>query len=89
VQLQVSAEPVHQIRRWGRYPSHSAGSTEAPLTTKSPEVIQAMMERVDSMVPMQRMGAPNEIADGAIYLAGGRGSFVTGTALFVDGYTPR
>jgi NAD(P)-dependent dehydrogenase (short-subunit alcohol dehydrogenase family) len=71
------------------YPSHSAGSTEAPLTTKLPEVLQAMMEKVDSMVPMQRMGAPDGIADGAIYLAGSRSSFVTGTALFVDGYTPR
>ncbi|GKU09363.1 unnamed protein product [Fusarium langsethiae] len=41
-------------------------------------------------VPMHRMGQPEEIADGVLYLAGGRSSFVTGSALAVDGgYTQR
>ncbi len=66
------------------------GCTETPMTTKSPLVLQAMMERVNTAVPMQRMGNPNEIADGVVYLSGGRSSFVTGTTLFVDGgYTER
>jgi NAD(P)-dependent dehydrogenase (short-subunit alcohol dehydrogenase family) len=39
---------------------------------------------------MGRMGTPQEIADAVVYLAGGRSSFVTGTALFADGgYTQR
>lgn len=61
------------------------GYTETPLTTSDPMILQAMKERVASAVPMERMGQPSEIADGVIYLAGGRSSFVTGTALFVDG----
>ncbi|KAJ5240225.1 hypothetical protein N7468_004844 [Penicillium chermesinum] len=66
------------------------GYTETPLTTKSPQILQAMKERVATAVPMERMGRPEEIADGVIYLAGGRSSFVTGTALLVDGgYTQR
>lgn len=66
------------------------GYTETPLTTKSPQILQAMMERVGSMVPMERMGRPEEIADGVLYLAGGRSSFVTGSSLMVDGgYTAR
>lgn len=66
------------------------GYTETPMTTKSPLVLQAMLERVDTAVPMQRMGKPEEIADGVVYLSGGRSSFVTGTTLFVDGgYTER
>ncbi|KAF3390459.1 3-oxoacyl-[acyl-carrier-protein] reductase FabG [Penicillium rolfsii] len=66
------------------------GYTETPLTTKSPAILQAMVERVASAVPMERMGRPEEIADGVLYLAGGRSSFVTGTALMVDGgYTQR
>lgn len=66
------------------------GYTETPMTTKSPLVLQAMMERVGTAVPMQRMGKPEEIADGVVYLSGGRSSFVTGTTLFVDGgYTER
>ncbi|KAJ6110544.1 hypothetical protein N7486_002779 [Penicillium sp. IBT 16267x] len=57
------------------------GYTETPLTTKSPQILQAMVERVGSMVPMERMGRPEEIADGVLYLAGGRSSFVTGSSL--------
>ncbi|KAJ5373840.1 hypothetical protein N7517_005846 [Penicillium concentricum] len=65
------------------------GYTETPLTTK-PEILEVMNEKVQNMVPMQRMGSAREIADGVLYLAGGRASFVTGTALFVDGgYTQR
>lgn len=66
------------------------GYTETPMTTRSPQVLKAMEERVSSAVPMQRMGQPKEIADGVLYLAGGRSSFVTGSALMVDGgYTSR
>ncbi|KAI1082093.1 putative oxidoreductase [Whalleya microplaca] len=66
------------------------GYTETPLTTQSPLILQAMEERVQIAVPMKRVGKPNEIADGVVYLSGGRSSFVTGSALFVDGgYTER
>ncbi|KAI1206947.1 putative oxidoreductase [Annulohypoxylon truncatum] len=66
------------------------GYTETPLTTKNPGVFKAMQERVTTAVPMMRVGKPQEIADGVVYLAGGRSSFVTGTALMVDGgYTER
>ncbi|KAF1847893.1 NAD(P)-binding protein [Cucurbitaria berberidis CBS 394.84] len=66
------------------------GYTETPMTTKNPEVLKAMQERVQTAVPMQRMGRPEEIADAVLYLAGGRSSFVTGSALAVDGgYTSR
>ncbi|CAO2647220.1 Nn.00g081420.m01.CDS01 [Neocucurbitaria sp. VM-36] len=66
------------------------GYTETPMTTRNPDVLKAMEERVQSAVPMQRMGKPEEIADAVIYLAGGRSSFVTGSALAVDGgYTSR
>lgn len=66
------------------------GYTETPMTTKNPEVLKAMEERIETAVPMKRMGAPSEIADGVIYLAGGRSSFVTGSALVVDGgYTQK
>lgn len=66
------------------------GYIETPLTTKNPQVLEAMVERVVTAVPMQRMGSAMGIADGVLYLAGGRSSFVTGSALMVDGgYTSR
>ncbi|KAL2829362.1 NAD(P)-binding protein [Aspergillus pseudoustus] len=65
------------------------GYTLTPLTSQ-PEVLKVMEEKVASSVPMGRMGTANEIADGVLYLAGGRSSFVTGTTLMVDGgYTQR
>lgn len=67
------------------------GYTETPMTTKDSMVRQVMEEKVAGKdVPIGRMGKPEEIADGVLYLAGGRSSFVTGTALMVDGgYTCR
>ena len=73
-----------------RFNAICPGYTETPLTTRNPAVLKAMQERVGTAVPMQRMGDPAEIADGVLYLAGGRSSFVTGSALIVDGgYTSR
>jgi NAD(P)-dependent dehydrogenase (short-subunit alcohol dehydrogenase family) len=36
-------------------------------------------------VPLQRVGAPDEIANAIVFLASGRSSFTTGQGLFVDG----
>ncbi|KAL7620760.1 hypothetical protein AAE478_009758 [Parahypoxylon ruwenzoriense] len=66
------------------------GYTETPMTTKNPLVLEEMVEYVRTAVPMERRGKPQEIADGVLFLAGGRSSFVTGTALPIDGgYTQR
>lgn len=69
------------------------GYTETPVTMEDKLVRKAMEERIGTAVPMGRMGRmgrPEEIADGVVFLSGGRSSFVTGTALFVDGgYTQR
>lgn len=66
------------------------GYIETPMTTTDPLIFNVMLERVKTSVPMQRVGQPQEIADGVIYLSGGRSSFVTGTTLIVDGgYTQR
>jgi NAD(P)-dependent dehydrogenase (short-subunit alcohol dehydrogenase family) len=66
------------------------GYTETPMTMDDPLVRKAMDDRVASAVPMLRMGKPEEIADGVVFLCSGRSSFVTGTSLFVDGgYTQR
>jgi NAD(P)-dependent dehydrogenase (short-subunit alcohol dehydrogenase family) len=35
--------------------------------------------------PIGRMGRPDEVADAVIWLCSARSSFVTGTALVVDG----
>lgn len=55
------------------------------MTINDPVVLKVMQEKVAGEVPMSRMGRPEELADGVLYLAGGRSSFVTGSALMVDG----
>lgn len=55
------------------------GYTATPMTMSDGLIRAAMDERVTTMVPMGRMGQPQEIADGVVYLAGGRSSFVCGT----------
>jgi len=53
------------------------------------EILKAMPEKVlDGMVartPLGRMGRPEDIADGFVFLASDAASFVTGTVLSVDG----
>ena len=45
---------------------------------------------VSKRTPLDRLGLPEDIANGALYLASDESSFVTGTALYIDGgYTAR
>jgi len=43
------------------------------------------VERIGMTIPMARAGDPDDVAQAALYLAGDMSSFVTGTALTVDG----
>jgi NAD(P)-dependent dehydrogenase (short-subunit alcohol dehydrogenase family) len=43
------------------------------------------VERIRPMIPMQRIGRPDEIADAVMYLLGERSSYVTGALLRVSG----
>jgi 3-oxoacyl-[acyl-carrier protein] reductase len=54
----------------------------AKITGQSEEVVRK--ERV-SKIPLGRMGQPREVGDAVAFLASERASFITGTALHVDG----
>jgi NAD(P)-dependent dehydrogenase (short-subunit alcohol dehydrogenase family) len=60
----------------------SPGPTETPAVEQQPADAIA---RIVSTIPMGRMGAPEEIAKAALFLASDDSSFVTGIELFVDG----
>ncbi len=53
------------------------------------EKIKQDSERVNKMiestVPMNRFGTPDEMADAAVFLCSERASFITGSVLVVDG----
>jgi glucose 1-dehydrogenase len=42
-------------------------------------------ERREAILPMRRIGTPQDIADAVIYLASSRASYVTGGEILVDG----
>lgn len=57
------------------------GSWEKHLESRREEV----MRFIESEVPMQRFGKPEEIADAVAFLCSGRASFITGACLAADG----
>jgi len=46
---------------------------------------QAQYDKTVSMIPMNRIGTPEDVAAGAAWLASAESSYVTGITLFIDG----
>jgi len=66
----------------------SPGPVETPIITRSgldEAGIAAMRARMTSVVPMGRMGDPEEAAAAMLFLASDEASFITGVDLVVDG----
>jgi NAD(P)-dependent dehydrogenase (short-subunit alcohol dehydrogenase family) len=64
------------------------GSTSTPGwhgLAPTPEANREMIAAVESATPLGRLGAPDEIAAAAVFLASDESSFVNGIELFVDG----
>ena len=64
------------------------GPIETPIFSKMglpEENIEQAKENFASMVPMKRFGTPDEIANGALYLASDDSSYVAGIELAIDG----
>ncbi len=71
-----------------RVNSLSPGATETPIIRgqfSSDEASDAAKSLFASMTPLGRLGAPDELAAGAYYLASDESSYVTGIDLPVDG----
>jgi NAD(P)-dependent dehydrogenase (short-subunit alcohol dehydrogenase family) len=75
-------------RDWSRYGirvnSISPGLIETPATevlTSKPESV----EREVKQIPLGRVGAPEDIAGAALYLASDASSYTTGIDILVDG----
>lgn len=76
------------------------GSIPTPLLASSavglePKMDQAELQRFEQAIreqmradrPLQREGTPDDVAEAALYLAGDRSRYVTGTVLPIDGGT--
>ncbi|GFO39871.1 3-oxoacyl-[acyl-carrier-protein] reductase fabg [Plakobranchus ocellatus] len=58
------------------------GFIDTPMTAKVPENVKQMIEM---MIPVKRMGTPEEIAEVCAFLASTRSSYITGAAIEVTG----
>jgi NAD(P)-dependent dehydrogenase (short-subunit alcohol dehydrogenase family) len=66
----------------------SPGPVDTPIIhsqASTPEAVAEFREYAAGVVPMKRMGRPEEVAAGALFLASDESSFSTGTELRVDG----
>lgn len=64
----------------------SPGPTDTPIITRSNIAdIDGMKAQMRAVVPMKRMGEPEEIARAVLFLASTDASFITGIDLLVDG----
>ncbi len=62
------------------------GGTDTPMNIAAkPGADPGLQEFVDNLHALKRMATPEEIARSALFLASDASSFVTGTALLVDG----
>ncbi|KAF4953185.1 hypothetical protein FGADI_6160 [Fusarium gaditjirri] len=61
--------------------------TDTPMTRQAQEGVQGLVEFVHAAVPLGRIATPEEVADAVIFLCSSRASYITGTALIVDGGT--
>jgi NAD(P)-dependent dehydrogenase (short-subunit alcohol dehydrogenase family) len=66
----------------------SPGPTLTPAMNSmapTPEALAGLLGHMASLVPMGRIGQPDEIAKAVVFLASNDSSFVNGIELFVDG----
>ena len=66
----------------------SPGPVDTPIlhtNAPTPEAVAKFREYATNEVPMKRMGRPDEVAAGALFLASDESSFSTGMELRVDG----
>lgn len=60
------------------------GAMDTPINAKRFED-NSVRQETESMIPMQKIGDPYDVADAAAWLASNQSKYVTGQTLFVDG----
>ncbi|VEC76835.1 short chain dehydrogenase [Raoultella ornithinolytica] len=68
----------------------SPGPVRTPALDKlglSAQALSDLQEEIKNLVPLGRMGTPQELANAALYLASDESSYVLGSELRVDGGT--
>jgi NAD(P)-dependent dehydrogenase (short-subunit alcohol dehydrogenase family) len=85
----TKADAVTYARRGIRFNSVHPGYIITPLFKKlaanSPGGVEGSIKAEGEKIPMGRMGLPEEIANGILFLASDESSYVTGLEMIIDG----
>ncbi len=85
----TKADAYLYSRKGIRFNSVHPGFIITPLFTnmasKEPDGLEVAIKREGDRIPMGRMGKPEEIANGILFLASDEASYITGTELVIDG----
>jgi NAD(P)-dependent dehydrogenase (short-subunit alcohol dehydrogenase family) len=85
----TKADAVTYARQNIRFNSVHPGYIITPLfknlAAKTPLGVEKSIEKEGSTIPLGRMGTPEDIANGILYLASDESSYVTGLELIIDG----
>jgi len=76
---------VEYAKRGIRVNSVCPGYTDTPMVSSVTDIAPEMKQITIRAIPMHRLGRPEEIAEGVLWLASDASSFVTGHQLAMDG----
>jgi len=89
IRLLTKADAVTYARDNIRFNSVHPGYIVTPLfrklAAKTPLGVEKSIEKEGEAIPLGRMGTPEDIANGILFLASDESSYVTGIELIIDG----
>ncbi len=63
------------------------GQIDTDVNTRQREATPELIDKAIRAIPMRRIGTPDEVAQGLLYLASDESAYMTGTELVLDGGT--
>ena len=70
-----------------RVTSVHPGQIDTDMNTRQREATPELVDKLIRGIPMRRIGTPQEVADGLLYLASDESAYMTGAELVLDGGT--